>query len=76
MNLANGAEPKSTLTAQKCVPYLHKTFVKPSCAAFISQIMAELCRVVAESLFPRLYAALFGICLLAYVQLQLVIKLL
>lgn len=52
MNKAD--EYKSTFMAQKHVSHQHKMCVKPSCAAFISQIINELCRAVAKSLFLRL----------------------
>lgn len=52
MNKAN--EYKSTFMVPKHVSHQHKMCVKPSCAAFISQITRELCRAVAKSLILRL----------------------
>lgn len=45
---------KSTFMVPKHVSHQHKMCVKPSCAAFISQITRELCRAVAKSLILRL----------------------
>lgn len=80
MIITDDIKPKSIFMARKHVSHLHKTCVKPSCAAFTSQVTTELCRLAAEGLIPdgvhRVSRCSYRISLPATVQQQLFIKLL